>query len=895
MRYLSAIRRDLRVQLLASYLLLIAPILLAATIFTRLSSQRLEADVKAADLALARAIAQETNTTLENALQTVRQLANYPAVLEADEAGMETLFNVLLNTRSDINLIYRLDADGIMLYHYPTGPLSTLGVDFSFRDYFKKALTTQNPLISKGRISPTTRQAVATAVMPLWGGEEYFLGLVGTNIKLQFLSNTLAKIAAEHRSEEGFNVMIIDHAGYVVAHPDPDMLLNDMTELPEITNAVLSGKSGTLILGDQAEEILYSYVPVPIAGWGVIVSRPTSAAFATQRVLTHGVWLTIIVFLAVGVIFWLFLSRRVINPLEIVARYSQSIGEKTGGSEEDRHSLELLSQRNDQMGHLALSLQRMEAAINARIQELSTLLRTSATVVSSLDTTVVLGRILEQVEHLMDAQICAIVAYDEQRRAFRIQASRGLSTQYAERLRIDPHEHRSVSLRAIRTGEPIQVSDVETDPTFQPFLPRARAEGYRSLIAVPLNTQHAPPSALLVYRPEPHNFSHREINLLTNFANHAAMAIENATLYARSDMRLQEQTRRLEALIHSMRDGLTLEDMHGKVLYANRRISQITGVDLQELHGVTAHQLIQLILSKALNPEEAQEAIQAIMSGDGKRYAEIILPSRRGRRYLRLQSFNVTDAQGVLLGRGQIWQDITADKELDRMKSNLISTVSHELRTPLASIKGYVTTLLADDVTWDPEAQQEFLNIISTETDRLSQLVDDLLDLSRIEAGMLKVNRHKCRLNELVQEVIARVISQPNARVHMDIPDDLPLIHVDPQRIEVVLRNLIENAVKYSSEEDPIFIRARSITDHIEVRVEDSGPGIPPEHWQRIFDSFYRVESGLTRTADGAGLGLAICQGIILAHDGEIWLVPRDQGTCIAFTLPIIREVEPVS
>jgi two-component system sensor histidine kinase KdpD len=145
-----------------------------------------------------------------------------------------------------------------------------------------------------------------------------------------------------------------------------------------------------------------------------------------------------------------------------------------------------------------------------------------------------------------------------------------------------------------------------------------------------------------------------------------------------------------------------------------------------------------------------------------------------------------------------------------------------------------------------------------------------------------------------VQEAIARVIPQPGTRVHLDIPDDLPPIHVDPQRIEVVLRNLIENAVKYSGEEEPIFIRARSLTDHIEVQVEDSGPGIPPEHWQRIFDSFYRVESGLTRTAAGAGLGLAICQGIILAHGGEIWLVPRDQGTCIAFTLPTIREAEPV-
>ncbi len=136
------LRRDLGLQILALYLLFVGFVALAAYKFQDLASQRLEADVQAADLSLARAIAQETNTVMDGALQTVNQLATYPAVIEADIDGMGDIFTILLSARTDVNLVYRLDAQGIMLYHYPEGPGSTVGDDFSFRDYFQSALTT---------------------------------------------------------------------------------------------------------------------------------------------------------------------------------------------------------------------------------------------------------------------------------------------------------------------------------------------------------------------------------------------------------------------------------------------------------------------------------------------------------------------------------------------------------------------------------------------------------------------------------------------------------------------------------------------------------------------------------------------------------------------------------
>ena len=254
----------------------------------------------------------------------------------------------------------------------------------------------------------------------------------------------------------------------------------------------------------------------------------------------------------------------------------------------------------------------------------------------------------------------------------------------------------------------------------------------------------------------------------------------------------------------------------------------------------------------------------------------------------------MTDSKNYPIGYGQILQDITADYEIDRIKSNLISTVSHELRTPLASIKGYTTTLLADDVKWNIQSQNEFLRIISKETDRLSTLVDDLLDLSRIEAGDITVNKNLCDFPELVQRAAERVSPRPGERLILDFPPDLPQFELDSQRIEVVMRNLIENAAKYADPLSPIMVSADLNNGNLIVKVEDQGPGIPDQESEKIFDSFYRMDPGISHAADGFGLGLSICQGFIRAHGGEIWTESYEAGARFIFSLPVSSTHEGV-
>ncbi len=648
---------------------------------------------------------------LPNSIQAVRSLGEDPSVLQADPQEMLSLFADVSQARPDVNLIYRLDSDGLMLFHFPVGPGSTVGTDFSFRPYFQKARATLGPVISDGRISPTTNQPVATAVMPLIDEDGRFLGVVATNITLHSLSQTLAAIAEEHAPEERFRVSIVDGSGQAIAEPDPARLLTArQDELPGVVHDVLSGKEGTHIgESDTGEELLHAFVPIPSAGWGVIVERSAGAAFAAARAFHLGLLAAIGVFLVGGLLFWLALSRRVIQPLERLAAYSRTIGRPGQAGRPERDHIAPLSRRPDQMGHLTRSLERMERSVEERLRELETLLDTGRAVVSTLDSSVVLDRILEQTGRLTGADTCAIIALDPPARTFRVRASRGLSQSFIDHLRIDPSTPDSPSMRAIRTGEPVQVSDTEDDPSYQSFRERARTEGYRALLAVPLLTQHAPPATLVVYHRSPHRFTEREVRLVWSFATHAAMAIENSELFARSDEQLQEQTRRLESLIQSMHDALILEDTDGAVLYANRRACDLAGVSPEEALELRGTEILARLTERAVDPSAAHATLAAARASPAP--PPITFDLRRSTRTisLRLSSFAVADSQGALLGRGEILQDITREAELDRMKSSLVATVSHELRTPLAAVKGYASTLLANDVHWDEQTQREFL------------------------------------------------------------------------------------------------------------------------------------------------------------------------------------------
>src|SRR5207244_2191442 len=239
-------------------------------------------------------------------------------------------------------------------------------------------------------------------------------------------------------------------------------------------------------------------------------------------------------------------------------------------------------------------------------------------------------------------------------------------------------------------------------------------------------------------------------------------------------------------------------------------------------------------------------------------------------------------------GRGLLLRDVTHERELDEFKTTLLAAVGHEVRTPLAAIKGYASTLLQEDVTWPLEDQRHFLQTISGEADRLALLVSNLLDLSRQEAGLLLLNRRPARVQDLVAKTIERV-GHPGVTISLRIPDDLPLVNVDRARIEVVLHNLVTNALVYGASK--VCITAEKHDDSIVISVADNGPGIAPEELPHVFERFYRAQQGRQQHSGGTGLGLTICKAFIEAHGCTIWAESSGQGTTFSFSLPTISPV----
>jgi len=232
---------------------------------------------------------------------------------------------------------------------------------------------------------------------------------------------------------------------------------------------------------------------------------------------------------------------------------------------------------------------------------------------------------------------------------------------------------------------------------------------------------------------------------------------------------------------------------------------------------------------------------------------------------------------------------VRSQEEANRLKAEVVSTLAHELRTPLTSIKGYSTMLLMEEVSFSPEVQREFLKIIDEECNVLQDLIHDLLESSMIDAGFLRLEIQPIRLPRLVREVVADFMHRSSDhRFVVDFPPDFPLVEADPHRITQVLRNLIDNAVKYSPDGGLVVVQGKVKETEVVISVADQGVGIAPEHLNRLFEKFFRIKSGLGRHVVGTGLGLPISRAIVESHGGRIWAESQvGQGTTLYFTIPI--------
>lgn len=234
-------------------------------------------------------------------------------------------------------------------------------------------------------------------------------------------------------------------------------------------------------------------------------------------------------------------------------------------------------------------------------------------------------------------------------------------------------------------------------------------------------------------------------------------------------------------------------------------------------------------------------------------------------------------------------------EEKDKIKTDFLSVVAHELRTPLASIKGFASTLVLRDKSINELKRREYLKIIDVEADRLARLIEDLLSLSRIELGKIKMQWESVDIIKVIKRVLDRLsIKSAAIQFNFDFPAEFPNISGDEDHLERIFVNLIGNAIKYSHPQGTITVSGRSTDDNkVRISITDQGVGIAPDKLKKIFEKFYRVDDEVNRTVHGTGLGLAICKAIVEAHGGEIWAESElNKGTSIFFNLPIKKREE---
>lgn len=343
---------------------------------------------------------------------------------------------------------------------------------------------------------------------------------------------------------------------------------------------------------------------------------------------------------------------------------------------------------------------------------------------------------------------------------------------------------------------------------------------------------------------------------------------------------LNSERGRLQAIVNGMSDGVIIMDNWGRVILLNSVVEKLFRITNEASKGKNIVRVIRdYELEKLLH--------QSLETGKSiKKQIQVLTPDRRVFR-VYVTPISTGEDMGEVVA---ILKNITDKKILEEMRSEFVANVSHELRTPLTSIRGFAETLL-DGACEDPSTARKFLLIINKEAERLSRLIDELLNLSKIEEDKFVINHEAFDIIDLIKSTVAIIqarAAEKNLTIDLDMPGELPLVHGDPDMIGQVLLNLIDNGINYTQAGGTIRISAGADQGEMNVNVQDNGIGIPPENLSRLFERFYRVDKARSRELGGTGLGLSIVKHIVEAHKGRIQVESKvGKGSTFSFQLPL--------
>ena len=540
-------------------------------------------------------------------------------------------------------------------------------------------------------------------------------------------------------------------------------------------------------------------------------------------------------------------------------------------------------------------------------QRTETLLRIITELSASLDLDQVLNRTLHVLNEFVEAERVMILISREGQRD--LQTLAYLGSQNEPVLDMQSSAEQVLAWWVMRNRKAALISDLHDDARW--VQPAEGSSAIRSALAAPLMIGAEALGALLMFAKEPAHFSNDHLDLVQAAANQVAVAVNNSELYRLirdqaeglgSMLRNQQiETSRSRAILEAVADGVVVTDATMKITLFNASAEKILGMERGQVVGKSLEHFTGLFGKAA---HSWMETIK-YWSQDGSTYqlgdthTEQITLEDGKVVSVRLAPVSL---RSDFLGTVSIFQDITHQVEVDRLKSEFVATVSHELRTPMTSIKGYVEILLMGAAGELNEQQSRFLEVVRENNDRLAVLVNDLLDISKIESGRISLVRSPLDLEGLVDnelDVLARKIAEDHKEIRLEkiVEPDLPRVYADMERVRQILTNLLDNAYQYNMDGGRVTVRLKRSGEAVQVDVQDAGVGIPPDEQPQVFERFFRGESPLMLGVAGTGLGLSIVQSLVHMHGGEIWLESSGvygEGTTFSFTLPIYTVDEKI-
>ncbi|MEJ2148557.1 MAG: GAF domain-containing protein, partial [Chloroflexota bacterium] len=552
--------------------------------------------------------------------------------------------------------------------------------------------------------------------------------------------------------------------------------------------------------------------------------------------------------------------------------------------------------------------EELERRVEERTRELreerdriDTLFRITVELTASLDLDRVLNRALELVADAVGAEHGSLYLVDPQSEMLihrAVMSSQQLLPPGGRQIPLSRHE--GMAGWVMDNRESIVVDNVQVDPR---WVNVPGTEHNRSLLGAPLIANEEVLGCIFFTSDRLNAFHEGHVRLVEAAANQVATSINNAELYRL----IRDQAERLgtmlrsqqteaaksQAILESIADGVMVSDQTGEVILFNAASERILGLrrdqvlgrpttEMVGIYGAGAERWTEMLIEWGKDPGTSRGAFLSEQIEVGEKIVSVhVSPVAHG---------------DELLGLVSVFRDITREVMADRIKTEFVSNVSHELRTPMTSIKGYADLLLLGAAGEITDEQRRFLEIVKTNADRLSLLVNDLLDISRIEQGRVQLDLLDVDLHELIGGVIDVIEGRKendgrSIELAVDIPEDLPNIQADYDRITQVITNLVSNAYQYTPDDGKVTVKATPQEEGVLIDVIDTGIGISEEDQERIFERFFRGEDPMVMRAAGTGLGLSIVQHLVEMHHGKVTLASKlHEGTTFSVWLPYVVE-----